>query len=149
MYNSRNTVQEIQKSCNNYTLRWSKVPKGFVTCKCIHIAQMTRLLLPAPPYHLPAPPYFRQIYYFILFKISHTRLYPPPLLSSSSLCLRHCCTRSHTPPRLHPIPQQLHLSLHLHLHFAYFSCTSPSTSTSISFSVAGSPSFCIYGLWKP
>ena len=45
------------------------------------------LLLPAPPYHLPAPPYSRQIYHLTLFKIFHIPLYSPPpflLLTAST-----------------------------------------------------------------
>jgi len=60
-----------------------------------------RLLLPAPPYHLPALPYSRQIYHLTLFEIFHIQLYPPPPLLSFFFNLasterqRHC-TRSHT-----------------------------------------------------
>jgi len=51
------------------------VTKNITSEKTLH-----RLLLPAPPYHLPAPPYSRQIYHLTLFKIFHIPLYPPPSL---------------------------------------------------------------------
>jgi len=75
------------------------------------------LLLPAPPYHLPAPPYSRQIYHLTLFKIFHIPLYPlPPLLS---FFLNFASTQRHCTPFAH------HHCVPFH-----DGCTSPSTSTS-------------------
>ena len=51
------------------------IPFSWVIFFCTII--LFGLLLPAPPYHLPAPPYSRQIYHLTLFKIFHIPLYPP------------------------------------------------------------------------
>ena len=76
-----------------------------------------RVLLPALPYHLSAPPYSWQIYHLILFKIFHIPLYPPPPLLSFFLnfaSTQHHCTAF---PHHHCTP-------------FHDGCTSPSTSTS-------------------